>query len=261
MGATIALEMANQLRARGEEVGLLASFDSAPTKTDYYDVRWEWSLAARWAWALPYRLMRFVLASGQDKAVVLRRKWHKLSRASSDQSCSLPDRARGFAHSLTKDLFGDPTLVPAHHQRVVAALYRISCEYAPQQYAGSLTLFRAAQQPWDCSHDPLMGWARLACGGVSVQTVAGEHETILKEPNARELAHALTVALAASRAGVCHRQQDSNINTGHGGEPARLRPRKPVSLLGTLFLGWALSLDLCRLAGLCFCELSEFFNQ
>jgi thioesterase domain-containing protein len=201
MGATIALEMAQQLRARGEEVGFLASFDSAPTKTDYYDVRWGWSLAGQWARALPYRLTRFVLASGQDKVVVLRRKWHKLSRASRDPTISPRDHALGFARSLTKDLFGD-TLVSAHHERVIAALYGISCEYVPRQYAGRLTLFRAAQQPWDCSHDPLMDWARLVAAGVHVQTVPGNHESILKEPNVRALAHALTTALMDSRAGA-----------------------------------------------------------
>jgi amino acid adenylation domain-containing protein len=213
MGATIALEMAHQLQARGDEVGLLACFDSAPTKTDYYNVRWGWSFATQWVRALPYRFTRFLLASGQDKVVALRRKWHKLSRASRDPTISPPDHALRFARSLTKDLFGDPTLVPAHHERVIAALYRTSCDYVPRQYAGRVTLFRAAQQPWNCSHDPLMDWARLARGGVHVQTVAGNHETILQEPNVRELAHALTAALADSRAGVSPPQEGPNLRT------------------------------------------------
>jgi thioesterase domain-containing protein len=225
MGATIALEMAQQLQAHGDEVGLLASFDSAPTKTDYYNVQWGLSFAARWVRALPYRLTRFLLASGQGKVVVLRRKWHKLSRAPRDSTISPPDRALGFARSLTKDLFGDPKLVPPHHERVIAALYRISYEYVPQHYAGRLTLFRATQQPWDCSHDPLMDWARLARAGVDAQIVAGNHESILQEPNVRELAHALTTALADSRVGLAppHHtlQERSNLRTGGRAAPAQ----------------------------------------
>jgi amino acid adenylation domain-containing protein len=214
LGATIAMEMAQQLQARGEEIRLLASFDSAPTKTDYYNVRWGWTFAAQWARALPYRLTRFLLASRQDQVAVLQRRWHKLSRAPRDPTISQPDHALGFARSVTKDLFGDPTLVPAHHERVIAALYGISCEHVPRRYSGRLTLFRAARQPWDCSHDPLMDWARLVAAGVQVQTVPGNHQSILKEPNVRDLAHALTTALADSRAGVTHYASQERSNLG-----------------------------------------------
>jgi amino acid adenylation domain-containing protein len=201
LGATIALEMAQQLQARGDEVGLLASFDTAPTKTDYYKVRWGLSFGIRWVRAFPYRVARFLLKSGEDKVIVLRRKWHRLSRASRDSTTSLHDHALGFARSLTEDLFGGPKLAPAHSERVIAALFRSSADYVPTQYSGILTLFRAADQPLACSHDPLMDWARLARGGVDAQTVAGNHENILQEPNVRELAQALTAALADGRAG------------------------------------------------------------
>jgi amino acid adenylation domain-containing protein len=200
LGATIALEMAQQLRAGGDEVGLLASFDSAPTKTDYYKVRWGFSFGVRWVCAFPYRVARFLLKPGEDKVVVLRRKWHGLSRTSRGATTSLHDHALGFARSLAEDLFGGPKLVPAHHERVIAALYRCSADYMPREYSGRVTLFRAAHQPLTCSHDPLMDWARLARGGVDAQTVPGNHESILLEPNVRELARALTVALADSRA-------------------------------------------------------------
>jgi thioesterase domain-containing protein/acyl carrier protein len=196
MGATIAFEMAQQLQARGDEVGLLASFDSPPTGTDYY-VRWGLSFGARW---VLFRLVRYLLKSREDKVVVLRRKWHKLSRTLRDPTTSLHDHALGFARSLTEDLFGGPTLVPAHHERVIAALYRCSLNYVPREYSGRLTVFRAADQPLACSHDPLMDWARLARAGVNAPTVPGNHETILQEPYVRELAQALTAALADSHA-------------------------------------------------------------
>jgi thioesterase domain-containing protein/acyl carrier protein len=203
LGANIAFEMAQQLQARGDEVGLLASFDSPPTRTDYYSVKWL-SFGVRWVRTFPGRVARFLLKSAGDKVVVLRhrwqmlcRKWRMLSRTSRDSTKSLHDRSLTFARDLSERLFGGPIL---DYERVIAALHRGAVDYMPREYSGRLTLFRAAHQPLACTHDPLMDWGRLARAGVDAQTIPGRHETILQEPNVRELARALTAALADSRA-------------------------------------------------------------
>jgi amino acid adenylation domain-containing protein len=201
-GANIAFEMAQQLQARGDEVGLVALFDSPPVNSDYYNLRWEFSFCVRWVRAFPGRLGRFLRKDREGRFDVIRRKWHKLATKSGivqeDRSKSLHDRADLFAMQFGEYLFGDPGLIPAHHERVIAALYHSLLEYEPREYPGRLTLFRAAQQPLDCSHDPLMGWARLSPAGIDVQTVPGDHSSILAEPAVRHLAQALVSALAHS---------------------------------------------------------------
>jgi amino acid adenylation domain-containing protein len=222
-GAMIAFEMAQQLQARGDDVGLLALFDSPPAKTDYYDVSWGLSYGLRWARAFPrwglylgdrwvHRLARFLRKDREAKFVVIRRKWQKLSKKLGDvqDDCSrisLHDRADLYARNLTGKIFGDPSLVPAHRRRVVAALYQATLEYTPREYWGRVTLFRAEHQPLACSLDLQMDWARLARAGVDVQRVPGERDTILKEPGVRQLAQTLVAALAhsairSSRGGV-----------------------------------------------------------
>jgi amino acid adenylation domain-containing protein len=201
-GATIAFEMAQQLKARGEEVGLLAIFDSPPVRTDYYERPWGIRFCVWWVGAFPRRFGRFLRKKREDKVDAIRRKWHKLSRrlgiVQDDRSKSLDDRAGRFASQFGEYLFGDPSLVPAHHERVIAALYQGLLDYAPREYSGRLTLFRAAEQPMNCSHDPLMDWARLSPAGVDAKTVPGDHDTVLMEPKVRELAQALVAALAHS---------------------------------------------------------------
>src|SRR5262249_51110003 len=213
LGATIAFEMAQQLQARGDEVGLLASFDSTPTRTDYYSFRWSFKSSVRWVPTFPGRVARFLRKSQEDKVVALQRAWHMLFWT----------RQAVVARSLAEHLCGGPKLVPPHYERMIAALYRGRADYVPQEYPGRLTLFRAAQQPSACSLDPLMDWGRLARGGVDAQTVRGHHESILQEPNVRELARALTTALAHSRAGMTPPQypprETSNLRTGSRDAP------------------------------------------
>jgi thioesterase domain-containing protein len=136
-GASIAFEIAQQLQACGEEVGLLASFDSAQIKTDYYSVTWL-SFGLRWVRAFPCRVVRFLRKPTADKVVVIRNHWHMLcrkwtviARTSRHSKTSLHDRALRYARSMAEHLFGGPKLVPAHYERVIAGLYRASVDYVP----------------------------------------------------------------------------------------------------------------------------------
>jgi thioesterase domain-containing protein len=70
--------------------------------------------------------------------------------------------------------------------------------YQPRHYPGRLVLFRAEQVPnWIGSRfdDPLMGWGDLAVGGIEVQTVPGDHLTLLNRRNAGSLARQLNTYL------------------------------------------------------------------
>src|SRR5215471_11634193 len=110
-GATIAFEMAQQLQARGDEIGLLAIFDSPPARTRYYERPRGIRFCVCWVRALPRRLGRFVRKTRADKFDAIRRKRHKLFRrpGTVQEECtkSPGDRAGVFASRLGKYLFGD----------------------------------------------------------------------------------------------------------------------------------------------------------
>jgi hypothetical protein len=67
-------------------------------------------------------------------------------------------------------------------------------EYRPQVYPGRLTLFLADEQPMGY-YDPQLGWGGLAAGGLEIQTVPGDHESIVKEPHVQVLATKLRACL------------------------------------------------------------------
>ena len=73
--------------------------------------------------------------------------------------------------------------------RLVASTYR------PTVYPGRLTIFRSANRNLLETADELLGWKRLAGGGIEVQDVTGDHLDMLSEPNARMLAEKLRICL------------------------------------------------------------------
>jgi thioesterase domain-containing protein len=85
----------------------------------------------------------------------------------------------------------DPNL---HLQYVDEALGAITAAYlnTPHPYAGSLTLFRAAIQPWNAHDDITLGWSSSVAGGVFVEHVRGDHLGMLR----RRYVGGLAIALA-----------------------------------------------------------------
>jgi acyl transferase domain-containing protein/thioesterase domain-containing protein len=185
-GGVVAFEMAQQLLAAGESVGLLALLDAyhpqLPRSGPVYRLR---AHAAR---------MR---AQGMEHALDVVR-WRVES---------------GLLRSpLAKHLRGnDPSLVArseaddrALTQKMMNAWMAAERRYRPRPYPGSAVLFRV---PWDLVHgrtdaepDPENGWSPLILGGLQVVTVPGSHDSLLLEPNVQTLARDLAAALAASRA-------------------------------------------------------------
>jgi thioesterase domain-containing protein len=55
-------------------------------------------------------------------------------------------------------------------------------------YNGPIALFKAGEH-FDVAED--LGWRELAAGGLLVQTVPGDHHTMVRQPNVRALAEGL----------------------------------------------------------------------
>jgi thioesterase domain-containing protein len=159
-GGVVAFEMARQLEADGEEVGLVALLDTyAPNYKDGSPLKSFWKLPARRQWFYVRRKLKYWLTSARKmvSARFLPRPLREVRRAS----------AYAFNH------------------------------YVPGPYAGRVVLFRASDGPLGNARDQYLGWDKLAMGGVDVCRVPGDHVSIIAEPQSSHLATRLTQCLEA----------------------------------------------------------------
>lgn len=196
-GGTIAFEMAQQLRASGEEVALLAMFDSPCPGSDYDRVTWNLPLAGHIARALvrnaPYWLATGV-RHGPSRLVILVRGDHPIAEMLNTFGTRY---ANGSGppdfEDLRKVVAAIPGLQsavhwPDHRFAVVRGIYQAIQAYTPTPYPGDITLFRAHRQPILCSHRPSMGWDAIADGRVAIHVTPGGHDSMLYHPYVRVLA-------------------------------------------------------------------------
>lgn len=180
-GGLVAFEMAQQFQAQGEQVGLLALFDSAQESCAR-----EWTAVER----IQERLriykqhVRGVFAGPQG----LNRLGNLL------RGKGLKMLYRGF------QVFGrriPHTLAAAGTTEDVQVFARM--HYRPRVYPGRVTLFRAQIRPGYERFDYQLGWGKLAGGGVEVHDMPGNHHSMVTEPNIRVLAEKFTGCLAQAQ--------------------------------------------------------------
>ncbi len=185
LGGVVAAEMARQLHASGEQVGLLALFDA------YAPVAYQQNLI--------------------DKPRLKRMAGHfQLMKNSTpkDALLSLGEKAREAVQGKKADwqkaaaeLAG--TLAPerlAALQAVILANEAAFFRYETPQYPVRATLFRAAEVSVFEERDPALWWGDHFQGGLDLHDVPGAHLTLMNEPQVSALALALALCLAkASR--------------------------------------------------------------
>ena len=190
LGGIIAFEMACQLRAQDQEVGLLALLDSYPvgyhkrspeagalgSKVGRIARRIKSHLANLRGLALREKVLYLV-----DKAryVPLKYKsqvWRAIYR-------SYENLGRDFPRALR--YVQEYNWLAAHN-------------HIPQSYDGKVTLFWASKD-LRAKFDLVTGWQTLAQGGMEVQEIPGNHQNIIKEPHVAELAKKLSESLAQAQ--------------------------------------------------------------
>lgn len=190
MGGIVAYEMGVQLRRAGQDVGLLALFDTpAPAAASGAESEDEMDDAA-----LLVDILGNVLGEAPQLSV------DYLRRLSPDeQMLCVIDLARKANRAIP-----DLDLAQAHRLlHVFKNNSGITRAYRPQPYPGRITLFRAGETGDDHMHGPALGWDHWAMSGVDIPSVPGTHQTMIFSPHVQRLAERLSASLdeAQTRSG------------------------------------------------------------
>ncbi len=175
-GGVVAFEMAQQLRALGEEVALLVLCESfaAAYRGPLIGTR-----LSRIRKRLAYHL-------GQTRRIGPRGELLHLAR-------SVRRRVREWFWSTT-ERYRDPR----------AASYRAQQSYVPRRYAGGAVLFQCSERGQWRRGLPQDGWGELLEQGLEVHRIPGSHTGMYREPNVEVLVGKLAACLreAQQRAGA-----------------------------------------------------------
>ncbi len=170
-GGLVAYEMAQQLCAQGEQVALLALFDSQTPDS---------SLKLPWYHRGYLHLLDLL---NQGSAHFFNRSWKR-----NDQNPKV------LGHVLPA-LSGQPA---AEADLRLQFRRRSFSNYKLSPYAGKTTLFRATETMSKfeaIAVNPTLGWDKLAIGGLAIHDVPGDHLGILQKPNVGVLANKLKACI------------------------------------------------------------------
>jgi thioesterase domain-containing protein len=178
-GGLVAYEMAQQLRAAGEMVGMIGLLDT-----------WQSSYLRQPpnpgpVWMRIYYRLRIVWLN--TKRLSLRNKVSYIRRRLRSRWLRL--------HYLRAHRQESKSVAPSSAS--VRDINLIAGQrYKVKPYPGRVTLFRANEaSDWNLPAD--LGWREYAAGGVDIHLIPGDHGQIFAEPNVSVLAEAVTRCLAS----------------------------------------------------------------
>jgi thioesterase domain-containing protein len=199
IGGTVALEIAQQLHAQGEQVALVALLDAHPP----------WSLESTKE-ASPYGLRtrlkdhfnNLKKMSRQEKRKYLALRVEHVNFIIRSHLWELGYRVYKFTGRPLPKFMYDIDSINNH----------AFLEYEAQPYAGKMTVLVTDTHAARFSADHL-GWARIA-SNLEVHVVPGLHDTIMNEPHVRPYAAELKAAIAEALEGTSPSQVASAPGTG-----------------------------------------------
>jgi thioesterase domain-containing protein/acyl carrier protein len=203
-GGFVAFEMARQLRNSGEEVALVALFDT--NGPNYPRLR-------------PItRLLRL-----ERPLIVIRRiqhHWRSLSMLDPmERRAYLRDKIGKTRKGLMRVLLRSRNRFNRKVREITIGarpkslkvhdvIRNAQARYRPKAYPGKITVFRGSEQPLGTYPEPTMGWGVMA-EEVEVQEAPGFHAAIISEPRVRVTADLLKKCLAAATEGDSEVSSDS----------------------------------------------------
>ncbi len=190
-GGLIAYEMAQQLRAVGQPVGLVALFDTCgpgypkdlPSTTPW--LRKFYDGAQR----IQHHMGSLIMLEGRDR---LEYVLAKAKKAKKRFDIKRRNKLRHLQNKLYVSM-GHP--LPANLKRAEQSLLRAADEYVAREYPERITLFRALSQPLGIYRDPTLGWGKVVTGELEIYDVPGFHGALVAEPRVRVLVQKLVPCL------------------------------------------------------------------
>jgi amino acid adenylation domain-containing protein len=181
IGGVIAFEMAQQLRVAGEEVAMVAMFDSySPTLfSPTHGTESELHMLARFAVDLGLNMESLTLPPEQF-----------MQRSFSEQLSVILKLA------VEANVLPVETGLAKLHDRFAVFKNNLRAieNYVPRAYEGRIALFAAREGAGE-SAGAARGWNGLAPQGVELHVVPGSHYTLLRQPQVQHLADKLKAAL------------------------------------------------------------------
>jgi aspartate racemase len=186
-GGVVAFEMAQQLVRSGEEVELLALFDTAAP--GFVDSRPKTELRSR---LKNLRTQFMAMDSSRDRLSFVYSRLEKLRvRVKRKILWKRNEIALRYNRATGKKL-------PADLQRNHKAIQKAKKTYVPVPYKGKLVLFLAEGRAKDTtSKDRFLGWSDLSVQPITVTKVRGGHDSIAVLPFVKDLAEKLKPFLGA----------------------------------------------------------------
>jgi thioesterase domain-containing protein len=193
-GATIALEMAQQLRARGREVSLLVVFDGEPFNTGA-----EISSRHPFYWLEPIlnlrRWMAAVVKEGYSFQTLCRKAINKT--IATRKAIIAKMRGEVLTLELTAENFVTINLnhCSPEHVAFINTLFEIQFDYIPKQYPGRVLVYAAKTQELARLRHVAAAWRKVAPASEIVE-VNGTHITIMRPPDGYAVAKHLAEHIA-----------------------------------------------------------------
>ena len=191
-GGTVVFEMAQQLRAQGQEVGLLAILDTqTPPDLERSNNHSEPQQSPSqpqqkpkgqyWQRLVTHLQQGRLLPTDRVQRWVKHLLWTILVKAAKRKPVFVQLQMILFPR-LPQQTIIDLTF---------AAHKKARRDYAPKVYPGKITLFRTVEYPAASASK----WAKIAGGGLDCRIIPGDHKTMFREPNIQVVAEKLIVAL------------------------------------------------------------------
>ncbi len=205
-GGIVSFEIAQQLTRRGDEVAMLFILDSSLPNLDKSALD---RLACAFAFVrglpyLPGEALSQIRRDPEQLARALRQKLRFVAgkafggAAPATQPAAAPQPEPAAGSLGVRDVV-EMSHWPENNRRIAERHWRAVLAYRPEAYPGRITLFRSRFQSPFLGLGNMMGWDRVALGGVDVVRVPGGHLTVLQPPNVDVLARALRERLARKR--------------------------------------------------------------
>ncbi len=171
-GGVVALEMAEQLRQEGEQVALLAMFDSFPPLAVHREFD-EADLLAEFA-----NSYQLTISPDQLRLLSPEQQIETVFEIAKITDLAVREQTR-------------------RHLRVFRAHLEAESRYVPRPTSQRLTLFRPCDGLHDEGRDPTLEWQKLSSKPIEVFKVDGNHYTMIAPPHVEGLAACLAAFLSA----------------------------------------------------------------